>query len=975
MQDDPLIQTVFGGRWTIDRPLTSGGMGTVYIARHVDTGREVALKIIKSESAGNANFVERFRKETAALAAVSHPNVVTFLDSGVEGGNFFLVMELLAGRSLRDEMQAPLPWQRAVRIAADVCRALAAVHNSGVVHRDLKPENIFLQRSEGHDDFAKLIDFGIVRAPDASGASPTQTGAIVGTPGYISPEQLHGAPATPASDVYAVGVVLYEMVTGQFPFRAPNMQATFVRQLIDPVPPPRSLVAALPDDVDAAITRLMERDPARRVATAAEALSLLKGLLSPPAPSSTPSTGVVDFVTETALAPPSVAPPSSVAPASSVAALPRSANRARVVIGVVVVVVVAAVFAGWWVQRPTPSEQLRAVVAAPAQTVGCVPLRVTGETPREVGVAVAATVCRALGLSQLAPARFRGPAALLRLPTRGTPNLLEDPFSGDEATAALAAAAARTDAVVEGDVGVNDEGVTITLRARRQGGDELVVRRAGANLVAVGTAAANALIDAIAAPPPVVPPSDRSPILGDDPARIFRLKTAVEVGEDGACDALAALAPLHAATLAKTCGQKEPDGPMPVWPEAAAAALDAASPRDQAWFRLQWLPAASPEAWGFFAATVHDKAGATGPLVVGALERVEAMAWERAGDFDAARAAFDAAVDADPSSCNVRELSSSFEIDPTLGARAATFWCPTAPGMWSWRASLTDDAQAALPMMRLAYLLQDRAPRGALGLGRVLARLGDWGEVRALASFHQNRAAAFDSWATAYLLATVDGGTGHIRVARDRLEKSVFANEEWNDDLLAHLALALRFERLINGGQRPDIAARNGVFADRFAAKYLLGGDNVRPGSAALPIVGVLSQASPELAREALPRVRALLADGTLIGSNEATAVLAAEQSLLDGDVAAAREAVRGLVGVGWVPRAAFAGDDALAEEHLRALAKSGAPSADTAALALLLEKRGDHERAKALAGEFVAAFSKSDVDIPALAAMRALAR
>ena len=281
MNSDPYVGTLFGGRWLIDRPLTSGGMGAVYVAKHNDTGRRVALKIIKSESANNAEFVSRFRRETGALAAVSHPNVVTFLDSGIENGNLFLVMELLAGRSLRDEMSQPMEWKRAFRICADVCRALAAVHDIGLVHRDLKPENVFLQDSIGHEEFAKLIDFGIVRLETQGSATmSTQTGAIVGTPGYISPEQLQGKSASAASDVYAVGVMLYELVTGRFPFTAPNVQAMLVRQLLDPVIPPREIAPTIPNQVDNIILRLIEKDPARRPATAKEALRILRDALN-----------------------------------------------------------------------------------------------------------------------------------------------------------------------------------------------------------------------------------------------------------------------------------------------------------------------------------------------------------------------------------------------------------------------------------------------------------------------------------------------------------------------------------------------------------------------------------------------------------------------------------------------------------------------------------------------------------------------
>jgi serine/threonine protein kinase len=274
-----MIDDVVGGKWRVVRPLSSGGMGDVYVAVHEATGREVALKVIKRSSDITDTVVARFEREARVLSRISHPNVVTFLDTGVTSkGEPFLVMELLSGKPLRDEMTRALPWKRALRIGADVARALAGTHATDVVHRDLKPENIFLQSSAGHDDFAKLIDFGIVRhqistSPSAMTAG-TLTGAVVGTPGYISPEQLAGDRATERSDLYALGVILFELVTGTFPFAAPTLQAMLVKQLVEETPLASSR-ATVPAHVDAVIRRLMDRDPARRPATALETVALL----------------------------------------------------------------------------------------------------------------------------------------------------------------------------------------------------------------------------------------------------------------------------------------------------------------------------------------------------------------------------------------------------------------------------------------------------------------------------------------------------------------------------------------------------------------------------------------------------------------------------------------------------------------------------------------------------------------------------
>ncbi len=310
--EDPYVGTVFGGRFRIESLLAAGGMGTVYVAEQQPSGRKVALKLIKGKGAVDAGLVARFQREIGVMSGLNHPNVVTMFDSGVDNGNFFLVMELLEGRSLRDELsalsaqrQVRVPWPRALRITHHVARGLAAVHEIGVVHRDLKPENIFLTTSTGLRDFAKLLDFGIVRRQTTPEPQRlTETGNIVGTPGYLSPEQLTGEAASARSDLYALGVVLYEMVTGEFPFAAPTLQAMALRQLVDPLTSPGRLAPDLPEHVVDLVLALMAREPAQRPST--EALLLqLEDLLSETSgpvqrPPSRPRTALAAFADDNA---------------------------------------------------------------------------------------------------------------------------------------------------------------------------------------------------------------------------------------------------------------------------------------------------------------------------------------------------------------------------------------------------------------------------------------------------------------------------------------------------------------------------------------------------------------------------------------------------------------------------------------------------------------------------------------------------
>jgi serine/threonine protein kinase len=305
---DPIVGTTFGARWRVERALAAGGMGAVYVARDDAGGGAVALKLIKSARAGDQQLVARFRREMSALAAIHHDNVVKFLDSGLEerrtpdGRNddaLYLVMALLDGRSLRALWDAApahrIDWPRAFALIADVCAGLAALHARGIVHRDLKPENVLVtDPSPGGPQRAVLIDLGIVRLEehadsallDVTGAM-TQTGFVVGTPGFIAPEQLLGRPATAASDVYAAGVILFELLTGRQPYEGANIEEVLRAQVLDDATRVRAIAPWLPEHVDALLARMLAREPAQRIASAQEARALLVDALDAQAPTET----------------------------------------------------------------------------------------------------------------------------------------------------------------------------------------------------------------------------------------------------------------------------------------------------------------------------------------------------------------------------------------------------------------------------------------------------------------------------------------------------------------------------------------------------------------------------------------------------------------------------------------------------------------------------------------------------------------
>jgi serine/threonine-protein kinase len=254
---------VLGERYEIESPLGRGGMATVYRARDTVLGRTVAVKILAERYARDARAVERFRREARAAGALNHPNVVAVYDTGAEDGTHYIVMEHVEGRTLDELLGAgPLPADEAARIGVAVSNALEAAHEKGLVHRDVKPANIILTPEGG----VKVADFGIARAVEAD--TLTQTGTVLGTAAYISPEQAKGDPVGPPSDLYSLGCVLYQMLTGRAPFRGESSMAVAFQHVNErPVPP--SKVAGVPAGVEAVVLKAMAKKPKGRFPSAA----------------------------------------------------------------------------------------------------------------------------------------------------------------------------------------------------------------------------------------------------------------------------------------------------------------------------------------------------------------------------------------------------------------------------------------------------------------------------------------------------------------------------------------------------------------------------------------------------------------------------------------------------------------------------------------------------------------------------------
>jgi serine/threonine-protein kinase len=260
-------QQVFSGRYEILRHLARGGMAEVYLAHDLMLDRPVALKVLFPELSTDRNFVERFRREAQAAANLSHPNIVSIYDWGEEEGTYFIVMEYIEGRTLGQIIrgEGPLLADRAAEIGADVAAALAFAHRSGVVHRDVKPGNVLISPTGQ----VKVTDFGIARAANSDG-DLTQTGAVMGTATYFSPEQAQGNRVDGRSDVYSLGVVLYEMVAGRPPFTGDNPMAIAYKHVREEPVPPRSVNADVPEAFEAIVLQAMAKNPNDRYTSADE---------------------------------------------------------------------------------------------------------------------------------------------------------------------------------------------------------------------------------------------------------------------------------------------------------------------------------------------------------------------------------------------------------------------------------------------------------------------------------------------------------------------------------------------------------------------------------------------------------------------------------------------------------------------------------------------------------------------------------
>jgi eukaryotic-like serine/threonine-protein kinase len=368
---------VISGRYQLGDRLGSGGMSTVYKAVDRVLERTVAVKVLAEHLSDDEKFVARFRREALAVAKLIHPNIVQVYDTGVDDGRHYIVMEYVEGRSGAQLLQSRgrLGPEAAVEIGVQACAGLEYAHRQGIIHRDVKPGNLMViggpagrrgtPPTEGatEDMTVKLTDFGIARAAEQTRL--TQVGSVVGTAAYLAPEQARGEEATPAADVYALGVVIYQLLTARLPWEGTTLAELAIRRENERPLPPSSYDSDVPETLSTAVLRALEGDPARRYITARELASALRtglsGVEPPPADSEAATRAMTDTptdatrrlqATQPATAPTRRAPgprpaprprPAAPAPAPAQAPARRStASRIRGLIGLILVIAILA---------------------------------------------------------------------------------------------------------------------------------------------------------------------------------------------------------------------------------------------------------------------------------------------------------------------------------------------------------------------------------------------------------------------------------------------------------------------------------------------------------------------------------------------------------------------------------------------------------------------------------------------------------
>jgi predicted Ser/Thr protein kinase len=984
LRDEDLVGATLG-RFRVLSLLGRGGMGVVYCAEDDALRRRVALKVLPSALVGDGERRARFLREARAAAATTHPTIATVYDVGEDGGRVFVAMELVAGKTLRELLQgAPLPIAEVARVGAEIARGLAKAHAAGVIHRDLKPENVMVS-AEGQ---VKILDFGLAKldegvgpiAVDAPTEAPfaTEEGRILGTPSYMSPEQIQGGAVDERTDQFSLGVVLYELASGRRPFSGASNVEVFIAVSRDEPAPMSTLRPDVPAALEAIVARCLRKDRAARWASAAELAEALARVAS----------GSQD---ERAHAVSAVAPPSTAAPKRA----GRRSPRARMALGLGLALAFgAALAARGRSDLPFSGPTARSLLGAPTSTLACPVWEASGvDAPSGwLGAAASRFACSRAGwLLGGAKERTRWPAELLELPGVPSDDFPVDPYGEPEARARSLQRSAGSSALLDGSIARTREGFSAVARLVAPDGSEVsrvdgaraamwqAVARATDRLFAESELPKASAVDPVATRWLGPQRAETGVLLEDD-------RAAVQTGVDAE--------PLCAAVD----GRKDELG----------------ADRARAWgyFCTRWLgvgtvgpqPPLDRTSGSSFASSVLLYAAYVGEREAEALAR-EAAAFRAdepsevgrarllgtegqllliAGQKERGRALLTAALQLRPSDGYWRSLlmGSLAGTESALGAaRAYAAWDADMPSAWHAigealeRAGGPDAAERALAMYRRALVVG--SPRNAAVLVGALLDRGLRDEARAVGAGVVAGPEAHRFWGEC-LLARVEASDLRLGPALERLRRSFAELPSFGKPVQGHLTCLQWYLEIA------EVAGQGTSAADGFVDRFVLAEPHrlwTEMREYEVVALGACLRATPERRAPCLARVRATTAvswTGAAPGVDE---LLRGAEPFLDGDVKGAVATWRGAIGTRAepaLPAGVFdtAGDAAVgarldARDVDSKLFHGAHPAA--AREARRAAQRGDLARARELARRVADAWAVADITPPALSEMQAI--
>jgi serine/threonine protein kinase len=1030
---DELIGRTLGD-FRILRRIGAGGMGVVFEAADESLRRTVALKILPAELTDHPERRARFLREARTAAAVTHPCVAAVYQVGTAGDLAFIAMELVTGQSLRARLaRGPVPLEEALRITVDMVRGLARAHASGVIHRDLKPENVMLDA----EDQVKILDFGLAKPveadpADAGPAAPvtpdlgstitklTVEGRILGTPGYMSPEQSRGGEVDERTDLFAVGVVLYEMLAGRAPFQGDTPIDTIIAVSRDPHVDLARLRPDVPAAVVAIVDRCLAKSPEARYRAASDLLVDLRRVTGSSTPSlsrplaaatgSEPDDGIGVAATltpadsEVAAALAAASSPRLDAPTVT-AAVPPRIRRPRawaVLAGAAILAMVVAGGLVWRDRARTPARP-RARVHAPATSpltrpdavLACPILEAAGvEAPAGwLGATAAHVVClRATTMRGGRTSRTLIPAELLDLPRAPAEDYPKDPYAAPRARdQSIAAARARAAAWIDGRVEITPRGFSLSLVLRRPDGEAVASASGeGRELHQAVRQSTDAL-----ARSGELPRSDRQ----EEPEAVWSslrsttLALAVQdwelsqyngpglAGEvkrlEAHAQALGQRWPLIQSVSARNLGSPPPRLTAPP-PERAGVPGEVRTLVTRAWID----PAADRAAIAGRLAELRAQAG--DGIARAFLGNAAATVWYQTGDHQRARQIGLAVAAEAPRLVDWSLVTGGAYQQPGFeyAARAAAAWTPHNPDVWSMLGYGESKATAdeRIRMGRRAVTLAPDRPLWSLNYAGALLLGGQRERVRALAA-RLATGGAPQQIAAETLLVQVEAsearlGAALARALRTLLRIESFGLIEMADIVLLGRALAVA-----------AILGRAAEVADAFAERFVLGPvPRLQAGDfAVLGVSWACARATRTVAARCFHRLRERVRQGWFREGlvSHSLALLDAGEAWAKGDLGAAARVLRPVVTAGGgVPDYASEVFDRLGETDLASRLDrqtfGRAPGFHGATLSHVREARraaaaGDTPRARELAETVVGAWSVADVPVPAVAEMRAL--